>query len=72
MLDKFENCQIFVPTFLDVARCCARLASSFTSHNTTNSVARCCVEMLRAFERALMRFRALCGDCPALYQLIEF
>ena len=32
---KFENGQIVVATFLDVARCCARLASSFTtSHNT--------------------------------------
>ena len=44
------------------------------SHLTTrsNSVVRCCVEMLRAFGRALMRFRALCGGSPTLYQLIEF
>ena len=32
---KFKNGQSFVAIFLDVARCCARLASSFTtSHNT--------------------------------------
>ena len=32
---KFENGQMFVAAFLDVPRCCARLASSFTtSHNT--------------------------------------
>ena len=41
---KFENGQIFVATFLDVARCCTRLASSFTtSHNT---IQQCC-KMLR-------------------------
>ena len=32
---KFENGQIFVATFLDVARCCARLASSFTTSHST-------------------------------------
>ena len=37
---EFENGQIFVATFLDVARCCARLVSSFTtSHNT---IQQCC------------------------------
>ena len=41
---KFKNGQSFVATFLDVARCCARLASSFTtSHNT---IQQCC-KMLR-------------------------
>ena len=51
---KFENCQIFVATVLDVARCCARLASSVT-HLTTrsNNVARCYVKMLRSLGQAL-------------------
>ena len=42
---NFENGQIFVTTFLDVARCCARLASSFS--------------MLRAFGRALKWLKAV-------------
>ena len=41
---KFENGQIFVATFLDVARWCTRFASPFTtSHNT---IQQCC-KMLR-------------------------
>ena len=54
---KFKNGQSFVATFLDVARCCARLASSFiTSHNT---IQQCCKmlrsRMLRACGRALRK-----------------
>ena len=41
---KFENGQIFVATFLDVARCCARLASSFTTRS--NNVVRYLLSLL--------------------------
>ena len=33
--NKFENGKIFVETLLNVARCCARLASSFTLSRST-------------------------------------
>ena len=41
---KFKNFQIFVATFLDVARCGARLYSSFKTSYT------CCIKMCRAFD----------------------
>ena len=37
---KFENGQIFVVAFLNVARCWARLASSFTTYH--NTIQQCC------------------------------
>ena len=51
---KFENGDIFVATFLDLARCFAFWPAP-SQHLTTrsNNVARCCVEMLLAFGRAL-------------------
>ena len=55
-LIKFENGQIFVATFLDVARCCVRLASPFTtSHNTDPTMLQNVAfkSVLRAFGRAL-------------------
>ena len=49
---KFENDQILVTTFLDVADV-ARVWSAPSQHLTTrsNNVARCCVEMLQAVGR---------------------
>ena len=53
---KFKNGQSFVATFLDVARCCARLASPSQHHTTRSSnVGRYCVEMLLACGRALRK-----------------
>ena len=36
----YENCQVFVTTFSDVARCCACFANPFTT--SSNTIQQCC------------------------------
>ena len=61
---KFENCQIFQATFVDVARCCractlvrhatrCNKVAKRVQHVEPNNVAICCVQMLRSFGRGL-------------------
>ena len=55
---KFENGQIFVAIFLDVARVWPAPSQHFTT-GSNNVVARGSVEMLRAFGRALIEKGAI-------------